>query len=129
MNGKTGTTSNYVDAWFIGFSSNVVTGVWSGFDNNRSLGFAESGSKAALPIWKEYMRAALARYGKFDLKVPRGIINVKINPETGRLATSLDEKTFMESFVEGTEPGSSSAENSENDSDQSYEEDDYFNQE
>jgi len=129
IGGKTGTTSNYVDAWFIGFSSNVVTGVWSGFDNNQSLGFAESGSKAALPIWKEFMREALKRYGKYDLKVPKGIINVKINPQTGRLATSLDESTFMESFIEGTEPGSDYEDSSEGNSGQSYEEDDYFNQE
>ena len=50
LGGKTGTTNNYVDAWFMGFSSNLVTGVWTGFDNNETLGFGETGAKSALPI-------------------------------------------------------------------------------
>ena len=56
LGGKTGTTSNYIDAWFIGFSSNNVTGVWTGFDNNKTLGWGETGAKSALPIWNNFMK-------------------------------------------------------------------------
>lgn len=105
LGGKTGTTNNYVDAWFLGFSSNIVTGVWTGFDNNKTLGWGETGAKSALPIWKEYMRAGLRKFGEFDFQPPLGIINVPINKTTGRLVSNGATKSFLESFVEGTEPG------------------------
>lgn len=105
IGGKTGTTNNYVDAWFIGFSSDIVTGVWTGFDDNKTLGWGETGSKAALPIWKSYMAEGLKKYKERDFNQPGGIINVTINRETGRLADPTDKKSFTESFVEGTEPG------------------------
>lgn len=105
LGGKTGTTNNYVDAWFMGFSNNVVTGVWTGFDNNETLGFGETGARSALPIWKEYMRAALVRYGENDFRVPAGLVNVVINRETGKLAKPGTAQAFTESFVQGTEPG------------------------
>lgn len=105
IGGKTGTTNRFVDAWFIGFSANLVTGVWTGFDENRTLGYGESGSKAALPIWKGFMKSALAKFGERDFKIPAGIINVLIDRESGRLALGSDSKSFMEAYVEGTEPG------------------------
>jgi penicillin-binding protein 1A len=105
LGGKTGTTNNYVDAWFLGFSSNLVTGVWTGFDDNKTLGWGETGTKSALPIWKEYMRLALKKYGENDFRAPNGVINVLVNKETGRLASAGSKEAFMESFVEGTEPG------------------------
>jgi penicillin-binding protein 1A len=104
IGGKTGTTNNYVDAWFVGFSSKVVTGVWTGFDNNRTLGWGETGSKSALPIWKEFMKLSLRKKGESDFHVPKGIVNVAVNVETGKLATD-SESRFIEAFVEGTEPG------------------------
>jgi penicillin-binding protein 1A len=104
IGGKTGTTNNYVDAWFVGFSSKVVTGVWTGFDNNQTLGWGETGSKSALPIWREYMRLALRKKGESDFNVPRGIVNVAVNVETGKLSNE-SENRFIEAFVEGTEPG------------------------
>lgn len=104
IGGKTGTTNNYVDAWFLGFSSKVVTGVWTGFDNNQTLGWGETGSKSALPIWKEFMRMSLRKKGETDFQIPKGIVNVAINVETGRLARE-GEPRFVEAFVEGTEPG------------------------
>src|SRR5436309_3695667 len=58
--GKTGTTNDFTDAWFIGFSPSMTCGVWVGFDEKKSLGNKESGSRAALPIWKEFMKIALA---------------------------------------------------------------------
>jgi penicillin-binding protein 1A len=103
IGGKTGTTNNYVDAWFLGFSSNLVTGVWTGFDDNDTLGWGETGSKSALPIWKGFMEEGLKRYGERDFEFPNGIINVRVNKKTGRSDEgSLD---FEEAFVEGTQPG------------------------
>lgn len=106
LGGKTGTTNNYVDAWFMGFSSNLVTGVWTGFDNNETLGFGETGARSALPIWKEFMRAGLVRYGENDFRAPTGVVNVVIDRETGKLAKSGGSNNFTETFVAGTEPGS-----------------------
>ena len=105
IGGKTGTTSNYVDAWFVGFSPKVVTGVWTGFDENKTLGWGESGARAALPIWRGYMKSALAKYGETDFRAPRGIINVLIDGKTGKLAEGSNSDAFMEAFVLGTEPG------------------------
>jgi len=134
LGGKTGTTNSYVDAWFIGFSSNIVTGVWTGFDDNKTLGWGETGAKSALPIWKDYMEAGLKKFGEYDFKVPPGIINVLINKETGELAKSSQRNAFMEAFVEGTEPGQEDVENNQVDqsgdgdiNSQIFEEDDYFN--
>jgi penicillin-binding protein 1A len=107
IGGKTGTTNNYVDAWFLGFSSNVVTGVWTGFDNNETLGFGETGAKSALPIWREVMRLALRKYGDVDFRIPEGIVNVAIDAKTGKLYQDGPDR-FIEAFVEGTEPGAKS---------------------
>lgn len=103
--GKTGTTNDYVDAWFVGFSSSVVAGVWTGFDNNETLGYGETGGKTALPIWKDFMRKVLQKYGEQEFRVPPGIINVLIDKDTGKLANEHSTTSFMETFVEGTEPG------------------------
>ena len=109
IGGKTGTTNNYVDAWFIGFSPKVVTGVWTGFDNNKTLGFGETGSKSALPIWKEVMKTALQKFGDYDFPIPSGIVNVAIDVKTGALYQEGPNR-FIEAFVDGTEPGNISAE-------------------
>ena len=131
LGGKTGTTNNYVDAWFLGFSSNIVTGVWTGFDNNKTLGWAETGAKSALPIWKEFMRAGLKKMGEYDFRAPLGVINVSINKKNGKLAKPGQSDSFLESFVEGTEPGLKEEEDIEklksDDSTQFLEEDDYYN--
>ncbi len=105
IGGKTGTTNNYVDAWFIGFSRNLVSGVWTGFDDNTTLGFGETGARAALPIWKEYMKAALDELGERDFSIPPGILNLSINPKTGKKASPSSPSIFREFFVEGTQPG------------------------
>jgi penicillin-binding protein 1A len=68
LGGKTGTTNDYTDAWFIGFSPSVTCGTWVGYDNRQSLGEKETGARAALPIWMDFMRAAIA--GKPDEKFP-----------------------------------------------------------
>lgn len=105
LGGKTGTTNNYIDAWFVGFSSNLITGVWTGFDDNQTMGWGETGAKSSLPIWKEIMRLGMAKYGENDFKSPRGIINLQINKETGELAKIGDTNVITEAFAEGTEPG------------------------
>ena len=104
LGGKTGTTNDYVDAWFVGFSARLATGVWTGFDENQSLGWGESGAKSALPIWKDFMRHGLKKFGEYAFRPPTGIVNVKIDKETGKLANG-GQKEFEEAFVEGTEPG------------------------
>lgn len=105
IGGKTGTTNNYVDAWFLGFSNNVVTGVWVGFDDNKTLGWPETGSKSALPIWIDFMRKAIQNYGESDFEIPAGIVNMHINKENGQQVSSNEPGAFIEAFVDGTEPG------------------------
>jgi penicillin-binding protein 1A len=107
IGGKTGTTNSYVDAWFLGFSTNIVTGVWTGFDNNKTLGWGETGSKSALPIWAAFMKDAIKKFGEEDFEAPAGIVNVLINKNSGALANSNtgDGIKLLESYVEGREPG------------------------
>ncbi len=131
LGGKTGTTNSYVDAWFLGFSSNIVTGVWTGFDDNKTLGWGETGAKSALPIWKEFMRAGLKKMGEYDFQSPLGVVNVEIDKKTGKLARRGSSLAFLESFVEGSEPGVKKEANIEelksDESTQFLEEDDYYN--
>ncbi|CBW28091.1 putative peptidoglycan transglycosylase penicillin-binding protein 1A [Halobacteriovorax marinus SJ] len=131
IGGKTGTTNNYVDAWFLGFASNIVTGVWTGFDNNKTLGWGETGAKSALPIWKEFMRAGIKKKGEYDYQAPLGVVNVLIDKQTGKLAGGSGQGNFLETFVEGTEPGSKVVEDVEklksDNNTQFLEEDDYYN--
>ena len=109
--GKTGTTNDYKDAWFIGFTPELVSSVWVGFDNMRTLGKEETGSKAAAPIWVSFMKKALSEISPFDAKsgekrpfqVPDGIVTAVIDPATGFLATNETEK-MVEFFKEGTVP-------------------------
>jgi penicillin-binding protein 1A len=128
IGGKTGTTNNYVDAWFLGFSSKLVTGVWTGFDDNKTLGWPETGAKAALPIWREFMQAGIRKYGDPDFPTPSGIVNVAIDSKTGKLSTE-ETTRFIESFVEGTEPGGEEFAEGEDDVESSIsilESDDYY---
>lgn len=110
IGGKTGTTNNYVDAWFLGYSANIVTGVWTGLDNNNTMGFGETGAKSALPIWKAYMDFGLKRLGEYDFSIPSGIVNMTINRESGKLANPGERNTFVESFVVGHGPNEQSIE-------------------
>lgn len=101
--GKTGTTQDFRDSWFIGFSPQVVTGVWVGFDEQKSMGWGETGSKLALPIWIDFMKEALSSYPNVDFDVPPGVSFVKIDPKTGK--RSEKESAITEAFIAGTEPG------------------------
>src|SRR5690606_25544334 len=81
--GKTGTSNDRRDAWFGGFNADVVTTVWVGFDEDRPLGRGEEGARTALPIWNAFMAEALAGTSEHLMPRPPGIIDVRINPETG----------------------------------------------
>ncbi len=100
--GKTGTTNQKVDAWFCGYTQDVLTLVWVGFDNYQSLN--EYGSQVALPIWQEHMLTTLKHKPINVIKQPDGIVSVKINYETGLLATSEDKKSKFELFDENNTP-------------------------
>ena len=93
---KTGTTNNNFDAWFIGFSSNLVIGVYIGFDNPRSLGKFETGSKAALPVFKHFVENALFKEDFVDFKVPKNIYLTQINYDTGLKTSSNDKNIIIE---------------------------------
>ncbi len=104
--GKTGTTNGYYDAWFMGYTPEMSTGVWVGFDQERSLGHGEAGSRAALPIWLEYMRGALDGIPAESFPVPNNIVFANIDNETGYLATARSHEVVRQAFIQGTEPGS-----------------------
>jgi penicillin-binding protein 1A len=103
--GKTGTTNNYVDAWFVGYSPSIVAGIWVGYDNAKaSLGDKETGARAALPIWVGVMAKALAEKGPEDFPVPDDVVFAKIDPETGLLAREGAAEAYPDVFRKGTEP-------------------------
>ena len=92
--GKTGTTNENKDAWFVGFSPDMVVGVYVGFDDPRTLGKVETGAQAALPIFYDFMKDALKDKPNYDFRIPEGIKFVRINPKTGKRAT-LDDKVVI----------------------------------
>jgi len=102
--GKTGTSSDYSDAWFIGYSPSLLAGVWVGFDDKTSLGKKETGARAALPIWISFMSQALRNAPIETPKPPPGIALIKVNIETG-LPTSTDSpETITEAFIDSSVP-------------------------
>ena len=100
--GKTGTTNDLRDAWFVGFTPTLLTVVWVGFDENQALGL--SGARAALPIWTEFMIRALAGTPSVSFEVPDGISFIDIDPDSGKLAVPGCPRVFHEAFLAGTEP-------------------------
>ncbi|MFC1857846.1 penicillin-binding transpeptidase domain-containing protein, partial [Thermodesulfobacteriota bacterium] len=102
--GKTGTTNNLNDAWFIGFTPRYVTGTWVGFDEEASLGKGETGSRSASPIWLGYMKRVLEDKPIAIFSVPEGVVFKKIDAETGLLPIPESKKTVFECFKEGTVP-------------------------
>jgi penicillin-binding protein 1B len=100
--GKTGTTNDLRDAWFIGLTPELLTAVWVGFDDNKPIGL--SGSQAALPIWTAFMKRALAGRPSVSFSVPEGITFADIDKDTGQLATAACPRVFREAFLAGTEP-------------------------
>lgn len=102
--GKTGTTNNLYDAWFMGYTPQYITGVWVGFDDEEELGKNETGSRAASPIWLGFMKKVLKGKPVKVFRVPKGIVFHKIDAETGLLAIPESEKIIFECFKEGTAP-------------------------
>ncbi|MDG6774351.1 penicillin-binding protein 1A [Thiomicrorhabdus sp. ZW0627] len=102
--GKTGTTNEQKDAWFSGFNPDVVTTVWVGFDKPSTLGRREVGGRAALPIWIDYMRVALADSPNVPFARPDGLVNVPINPDTGEAVPADTPGAFFEVFKADNAP-------------------------
>jgi penicillin-binding protein 1A len=102
--GKTGTTNDMKDAWFVGYIPQLVAGVWVGFDQEKSLGSAGSGGHAAAPIWTEFMQKAVVGLPVEGFKVPAGVTSISINPATGRRASEGAPGSVREFFISGTEP-------------------------
>ena len=96
--GKTGTTNDNYDAWFIGFSSNLVIGVYLGYDNPKTLGKYETGSKAALPIFKNFVENALYKEDFKDFQIPEKIYLTSLNYDTGAKSTSEDKNSIVEAL-------------------------------
>jgi penicillin-binding protein 1A len=96
--GKTGTTNDNYDAWFIGFSSNLVIGVYVGFDNPKSLGKFETGSKAALPIFKDFIENAMYRDDFDDFRIPENIYLTSLNYDTGLKSAPGEKNTIIEAL-------------------------------
>ena len=97
--GKTGTTNEQRDAWFTGFNADLATIAWVGFDNPRPLGDRETGARAALPMWVDYMRDALQGVEEKELEQPPGMVSVRIDPKTGLLANSATQDAIFEFFL------------------------------
>jgi penicillin-binding protein 1A len=106
--GKTGTTNDTHDAWFIGFTPDLLAGVWVGFDSERSLGKTETGGHAAAPIWTDFMKTALTDRPVIDFPVPDGVTFAQIDRATGLRAVSGGDAE-LEVFVAGSEPKESAA--------------------
>jgi len=115
--GKTGTTNGYYDAWFLGFTAQISTGVWVGFDQEKTLGKGEVGGRAALPIWLEYMKAAHENLPALTLPVPPGIVFANIDADTGQLPAAGAKHIIRQAFLEGTEPTSAVKSSREEDTD------------
>jgi penicillin-binding protein 1A len=96
--GKTGTTNEGHDTWFVGFNSDVVAAAWVGFDQDRSLGGAEQGGFTAIPMWIDYMREALSNEPEHTLARPLGIVEYRINPTSGLIASDATRDTVFEKF-------------------------------
>jgi len=105
--GKTGTTDEYRDTWFVGFSPDLVVAVYLGFDTPRTLGKKETGSSVAVPVFKAFMAAALAGQPATPFRVPPGIRLVRVDAKTGLLPGAGTEKVIVEAFKPGTEPTTS----------------------
>ena len=100
--GKTGTTNDHRDAWFNGYNSDLVAISWIGFDHNQSLGKGETGGRAALPMWIDYMRVVLEDMPEKPLMPPAGVVAVHINRESGKPTAPSDPDAMIEYFVKGT---------------------------
>jgi penicillin-binding protein 1A len=106
VGGKTGTTDDYTDAWFIGFDPEITIGVWIGLDQKKPIGYAQSGSEAALPIWIEIMKAWIGdRKDPPSFDPPGNIVFVSVDKSSGDAADPSSPGAISEAFIAGTQPG------------------------
>ena len=103
--GKTGTTNDSFDAWFVGFAPDLAVGVYTGFDTPRTLGRRETGSSVAAPIFGAFMREALAGAPALPFRIPPGMSFLRIGPRTGEPSRPGEADAILEAFKPGTEPG------------------------
>lgn len=104
LGGKTGTTNDYKDAWFIGFSPDLVVGVWAGFDQPRDMGEGETGGRISAPIFRDFMRDALRDTQPMPFRIPNGVRLVRVDYQTGLLPSATTTQTILEAFRPDTEP-------------------------
>jgi penicillin-binding protein 1A len=104
LGGKTGTTNDYKDAWFIGFSPDLVVGVWAGFDQPRDMGEGETGGRIAAPVFRDFMREAMRDTSPAPFRIPAGARLVRIDYQTGMLPSATTTQTILEAFRPDTEP-------------------------
>lgn len=102
--GKTGTTDDYRDAWFVGYTPQIVTGVWVGYDQPKPGGKSFTGGAICAPIWEGFMRSALKGKEVVDFLAPETVVTLTIDPSTGYLATAACPETFDEIYLAGSEP-------------------------
>lgn len=102
--GKTGTTNDFNDAWFVGYTPQLLSAIWVGFDEKRPLGKGETGGRVAAPIWQAFMSEALVGQPILDFPIPAGIAFVPIDPHSGQRIASAGAYGFLECFQRGTEP-------------------------
>jgi penicillin-binding protein 1A len=107
MGGKTGTTDDYTDAWFIGFDPDITLGVWIGLDQKKPIGRNQTGAEAALPIWMDIMKAWIGdRKEPPAFEAPGNIVFVSIDKASGEIADTTTTGAISEAFIAGTQPGS-----------------------
>lgn len=103
--GKTGTTNDNTDAWFIGYTPEVACGVWVGFDDKTSLGDGMTGGRVSAPVWRDFFRGVgQEKTGRTDFAAPKGVVLAGIDQATGFLALPETRRVFTEAFIAGTEP-------------------------
>ncbi len=103
--GKTGTTNDYKDASFVGYTPQILTGVWVGFDESRPINRNETGASAAIPIWMSYMREALKDLPRADFEAPSSVTRIQVDSVTGGVPNAGTKKVVSEYFEDGTAPG------------------------
>jgi len=104
--GKTGTSNNFCDNWFVGYTPQITTGVWVGFDSKLSLGKNQDGAKNGVPVWTEFMMAAHDSLPALDFEEPEGIVHLDVCLESGEIATDRCIDVRNEVFVETNKPTS-----------------------
>jgi len=104
VTGKTGTTDDLRDAWFLGYDPTLVTGVWVGYDDRKPMGKGETGSRAASPIWLYFMKEVLKGKPMIPFQHPEGVVVTKIDAKNGLLASPFSKETCFQAFKKGTEP-------------------------